>query len=274
MLSDIILPEGLYYLGKSAFSKCYNIKSVKLPSSLKVLKEKTFYNNFSLQQITIPEGLEEIEHNCFNWCRQMDEVVLPRSLRKLGNSFIDCESLTKVTIKSEAVVNELNNIINKTFKGCYKLKKIRKLIDIETDVYICNDKEHFLSSKGKLPPTKIKSYAFSVKNPLPDYVTMNYRIPDSIIEIEHHAFYNSSFLTSIEIPGTISVIPKYAFAGCTKLKEVIIHEGVEEIEDYAFEGCYNLVKIELPTSLKVISEEAFKGCNNKLKEGMTGIKRT
>ena len=166
MLSEIVLPEGLSYLGKSAFSRCYNLKSVKLPSSLKVLKDKAFYNNISLQQITFPEGLIEIEHNCFNWCRLLDEVVLPSSLYKLGNSFVDCESLSKVTIKSEVLLNYLD--INKSFKGCYKLKKLRKLIDIEDDVYICNDEKQFFTTKGKRPLTKIRSYKFSTKKPLPD----------------------------------------------------------------------------------------------------------
>ena len=164
-----------------------------------------------------------------------------------------------MTIKSETVLDKLDEC--KSFKGCKKLKQIHKLIDVNMNVCINESEESFSYSRFR-QRTTIKPYAFTVKKPLPEFNRLNYRIPDSVTELGHHAFYNCSIIEKVEIPGTISVIPEYAFAGCTNLKVVIIHEGIKKIEDYAFEGCCNLVTIKLPTSLTKVSENAFNECCN------------
>ena len=258
MLSKVVLPDGLSYLGKSAFSRCYNLQSVTVPASLTVLKDNTFYYNVNLQEVVIPEGVKEIGNNCFNWCRLLEKVVLPSSLCKLGTAFVDCESLSQVTIKSETVLANLDEY--KSFKGCKKLKQIHKLIDVNMDICIDGIKANTSCSKFRQKYMRIKSYAFTDKKTFPEFARFNCCIPDYCLEIGHHAFYKCSIIEKVEIPGTISVIPEYAFAGCTNLKEVIIHDGVKKIEDYAFEGCSNLVNIKLPDSLISVSENAFNGC--------------
>ena len=42
MLSDVTLNDGLKYIGISCFEGCTSLKSIKLPKSLKVLRENAF----------------------------------------------------------------------------------------------------------------------------------------------------------------------------------------------------------------------------------------
>lgn len=56
-MKSIILPETLKEIGLGIFRKCYNLRTVKIPKSLNELKPETFYGCQSLEEIDIPYGI-------------------------------------------------------------------------------------------------------------------------------------------------------------------------------------------------------------------------
>ena len=56
-LKSIVLPETLKEIGLGIFRKCYNLRTVKIPKSLNELKPETFYGCQSLEEIDIPYGI-------------------------------------------------------------------------------------------------------------------------------------------------------------------------------------------------------------------------
>ena len=66
------------------------------------------------------------------------------------------------------------------------------------------------------------------------------KIPDSVKNIEHMAFYGCIKLTSVTIPDSVTSIGKAAFRGCVSLRSVTIGSGIERIEKLAFSKCDEL----------------------------------
>ena len=142
-LQSIILPEGITFIDKSAFSNS-GLKAITLPESLEEIGQSVF-SGTQLKEITIPanvralgtsafEGsdagtmplekvifngskIKEIEPYTFKNCVNLKEITLPESLMIIDyNAFFGCSSLTKVVIPDNVV-----EIGKKAFWGCTSL---------------------------------------------------------------------------------------------------------------------------------------------------------
>lgn len=108
-IENIVIGEGITQLGQYNFFNCVALKSVSLPSTLKVISGGTVSNAgaFSgctaLENITLPNGLEKIEYNAFYNCTSLKSITFPDSLTTLESTVADCgpfsycTSLTTVT---------------------------------------------------------------------------------------------------------------------------------------------------------------------------------
>ncbi|MBO5889702.1 MAG: leucine-rich repeat domain-containing protein, partial [Clostridia bacterium] len=101
-------------------------------------------------------------------------------------------------------------------------------------------------------------------------------LPDSVTEIDSHAFYECSGLLEFNLNKVVTVYES-AFANCTALKSVNFG-AVEYVKQAAFQGCTSLgynrfasdttseseeaLTIKLPSSVKEIGKGAFKGCSS------------
>ena len=118
-VKSLIIPEGVISIMKSAFDNC-DIKSVKLPDSLKKLGTFAFANCKNLEKVDFGTGLEVINNNVFEGCVNLhgielpsqmkvissdafirsglESVVLNDGLKKIGNSAFNNTKLLSVTI--------------------------------------------------------------------------------------------------------------------------------------------------------------------------------
>lgn len=71
-------------------------------------------------------------------------------------------------------------------------------------------------------------------------------IPDSVVEIGHHAFFNCPGIKSITFSNGLQYIGEYCFADCRALKQISLPETVKEIGRYALSGCRSLEIIIVP----------------------------
>ena len=87
-------------------------------------------------------------------------------------------------------------------------------------------------------------------------------LPNSLIEIGNHAFYNCECLKEINIPNSVISIGDWAFSQCSSIKTINIPNSVERIGDGAFSGCSNLQTIDIPDSVESIGDGAFFFCTD------------
>lgn len=112
-------------LGDYMFADCPNLKTVKLPSSLKYIWEHAFYKS-PLSSITFPPSLLRIEKYAFQ-NTQLTNVVIPTSTRHIGDGAFDSN-------------NNLNTVFingRECYLAVYAFAKCGNL----KDVYITSDNE-------------------------------------------------------------------------------------------------------------------------------------
>ena len=87
-------------------------------------------------------------------------------------------------------------------------------------------------------------------------------LPDSVTEIEKHAFYQCTDIESVHLGNGIISIGKKAFYNCQSLKTVTLPESLTSISDYAFAGCTSLESVYMGSQITVLSARVFEDCIN------------
>ena len=77
MLTSIVIPDSITFVGQEAFSAC-----------------------MSLASITIPSGVTSIGRSAFSYCESLVSITIPDSVTSIGDSaFYSCTSLETITFK-------------------------------------------------------------------------------------------------------------------------------------------------------------------------------
>ena len=150
-------------------------------------------------------------------------MTIPKSVTTIGEcAFLLCSSLTYVTIG-----NSVESINDTAFDGCTSLQSF---VVVKGNQYYSSDDNGILFSKNE-------GILTLVRYPVGKSET-SYTIPETVINIAAHAFFESSNLIS-----------------------VTIGDSVTNIGDNAFNSCYELTTITIPNSIISIGEAAFMFCD-------------
>ena len=122
-IEEVVLPEGLLYIDKLAFSECINLQSVKIPSTVKELGGSSFAGCENLQSVTFAKGcvLEKIGGSSFDGCTSLTEFEVPSSVQEVGSyAFQNCTALEEITFLEGATYSPETYA---QWNGCVNLKK-------------------------------------------------------------------------------------------------------------------------------------------------------
>ena len=78
---------------------------------------------------------------------------------------------------------------------------------------------------------------------LPTKKDNSYKVPSTIVNINHSAFSKATCLEIVYIESPINTIAPSAFNGCTNLTDIVMSKTLYQIGSYAFSGCTSLNKI-------------------------------
>lgn len=233
-LSEIILPESLETLDYGAFTLCKQLEAIVIPSKIDKISDNTFEQCDALVSVTLPEGIIEIERSAFFECLSLESINLPSTLTLIDDhAFSKCESLSSITIPKSAVLG------NNSFLECLSMTEI--LVDSESVEYKSVDGVLF-SKNGE----ELLLYPVSKEG-------SSYTTPVGVKTIEEYAFRSNKFLETVIVSEGVTLIRYNAFSNMEALDEITIAESVEEIEYYAFWDSRNLYTLNLlrPSSMGI-----------------------
>lgn len=96
--SHIFLPDSLVSIGDYAFSRCQNLKSIKLHEGLKQVKAGAFSGS-GLTAVRIPGTVARIERLAFAYCEQLESATIEEGVEVIGErAFQGCPGLRSVNI--------------------------------------------------------------------------------------------------------------------------------------------------------------------------------
>lgn len=205
---NVVVEDGVNRINNFAFSRCTNLKSVTIPSSVIWIGVNAFDGCTSLTDVTINNGVYTIGSEAFKGCTSLTSIDIPDRIIIGGDAFYGCTNLTTVTIPESVT-------------------------DIHGSAFL---RTKWLETQQKRNPLVV------VNGTLIDGTTCkgDVTIPSSVTRISSDAFRNCVSIESITIPNSVTKIGYRTFDGCTNLKSVTISNSVDYIDEYAFDGCKNL----------------------------------
>lgn len=166
-ITNLIIPDTLSELTKSAFYGCTSIISVIIPNSINSIPSDAFMNCSSLQSITIPKSVTNIGSYSFYGCG-LTTINFPNTIKNISQScFACCKELTSVSIP-----NSVTNISEYAFWECKKLKKIdigKSVRKIDKSAFADCEELTSVQCNAVIPPSVDKD---GFRGSLIEYVTL------------------------------------------------------------------------------------------------------
>ena len=208
-LKTVTVEAGAASIG--GFGGCWQLETVVLPDTIKVIGEEAFSSCQNITSIDLPDQLEIIEQNAFSYSG-LEDLHIPASVREIGSgAFTSCEELLEITVDGSNAYYEADA------DGVLFTK------DKETLLLYPPGKSgsHYSVPEGV---TTISSGAFD------SAMLTSIELPDSLEIIEGRAF-NECQITTIHLPEYVHQVDANAFYGCFDLQSITVDGDNDEFKD-------------------------------------------
>ena len=118
---NLALPEGLEYIGSSAFSYCSGLTgSLTIPSGVHIIYSSAFSSCGFTGNLTLPMGLTEIRLSAFSGTKFKGELNIPSTVTIIGDSAFKNTEFNGTLI----LPKELISLGKEVFYGCWRLSGV------------------------------------------------------------------------------------------------------------------------------------------------------
>ena len=100
-IKSVVIPSSVKVIREMAFARCESLEKVTLPEELFYIGKEAFSNCVSLKMVTLPEKLFVIELDAFR-NTGLTSVTLPKGLEYLCEAFRECNNLAEINIPDDA----------------------------------------------------------------------------------------------------------------------------------------------------------------------------
>lgn len=209
--NQIIIPSSINgktvsEIGNNAFSNLTvadNINEIIIPSTIKKIGVKSFYNCTFIETINFEPGslLNEISECAFSLCLNLRSINLPSTTTKISSeAFNRCISLNSLILPSNLTIFEVD-----AFSNCISLNKL----ELASSNNIFKVVDNVLYSKDE---TKLVFY------PCGKYDS-SYTVSHYTSEILAGAITDNMYINSIDLSNT-KVLRSYSIYNCENLNNV------------------------------------------------------
>jgi RNA polymerase subunit RPABC4/transcription elongation factor Spt4 len=103
MRIDVVIPDGIKFIGSAAFVAADGIVSVHIPDSVEAIRAHAFDNCKNLELVHIGSSVREIDEGAFEGCISLRSITLPPSVRIIERmAFGRCMTLKTIHIPASA----------------------------------------------------------------------------------------------------------------------------------------------------------------------------
>lgn len=118
-IKEVVVEEGITYLGDFAFYNCENMTKVTLPSTVKKIGEGAFWYS-GIEELTIPDSVTSVGQLVFGECPNLTTVKFGTGLKSTSEfMFAGCQNLVSVNLGTK-----VQTLAEYTFVDCYSLEKL------------------------------------------------------------------------------------------------------------------------------------------------------
>ena len=265
LLTSVIIGKGVKTIGNNAFYQCGNDESVNeltitLGENITNICENAFCYCWKLKSITLPSSVKLIEGYAF-YETDLTDITIPASVDSLGGrAFGSCANLASIRIEDNTTALKLWNGYYGTFAAS----------DAEKTVYVGRDLQLNDNTTVFANPTSvvIGDYVTTINPRAFDNNTKlaSITIGKGVKTIGDYAFWYCGYDESvneltIKMGDNITKISECAFQYCKKLKSVTLPSSVKLIEGYAFSDT-GLTEITIPASVDSLGLMVFGSCGD------------
>lgn len=157
------LPQTLKRIGEGTFAECDNLIDIDLGNSLEVIGPKAFLGCYSMQTISLPKTLKYIERYAFACCSGLSRISFPRSLIEIGAHAFEGAHNLKTVVLNEGLVK----LESGAFENCSSLQSVllpRTLEDIGDNVISENQAVTFYVYPGSYGLVWAREHGYHVKS--------------------------------------------------------------------------------------------------------------
>lgn len=100
-LTNIIIPDSVKSISKSAFSQCSNLSGVKIGAGVMSIGESAFSYCNGLRNIIIPNNVTTLGESAFEYCTNLTNIEIGTGVTSISDfAFHYCGSLTSLIISN------------------------------------------------------------------------------------------------------------------------------------------------------------------------------
>lgn len=119
---EVVLPEGLIYIGRNAFKDLENLRRVVLPEGLECIDMGAFSGCVNLEDVVLPKSLIYLRREAFRDCASIEKIVIPGSVNIVEQyAFYQCSALEELKIE-----NGVLRLERFAFGRCAALRSFRR----------------------------------------------------------------------------------------------------------------------------------------------------
>lgn len=264
---EVVLDNDMTEICSYAFCYYFDLQTITIPESLKIVGSSAFYYCESLTTVNIPSiekwALMDFKDatatpmfESSNAKLYVDGVEVGGAITINGNSsstkigsgaFYNIKTITSVTIG-----DNITDVGLSAFNGCSALKEIH-ISSIEKWAQINFEENIFRYT----PDAKL--YINGVEFVGGDIVING---SETFTKIGDYAFSGMNNITTVTINGQIKEIGSYSFRECTNLQSVTFGDNIETIGESSFSNCSNLQTVIIGENMNTVCYNAFGSCLN------------
>lgn len=217
---NLTIPKSVTSIGKQSFYDCEGLKTLVVDGAITEIPERAFADCSALEKVSLPEGLKVIGKKAFDRNTKLMSITLPSTLTTISASAFAETGLTNIIIPKS-----VTSIAGSTGAGSY------------TAFQSCNSLTSIVVEEGN-PKYDSRDNCNAIIETATNKLIIGCNssvIPNTVVIIGSHSFYELSSLTEITIPTSVTTVEYQAFAYCQKFKGTVdIPKNVTSVAKNAF----------------------------------------